>query len=322
MKTGIRNGKAAQFTTKYGVFLAFLLIIIVFSIFSPKFLTARNLISLSRQVAFNAILSMGMITVMIGGGIDLSVGSVMALAAMITASCVRKDNQVMPVVPALFIALAAGGACGAVSGVFVSKGRLAPFIVTLSMMAAVRGAAQLYTMGHPISVLSDGMNFLGSGTIAGLPVPVILVVLVALLTWVILNCTRLGRHIFAVGGNEPAAEASGIRVGRVKIFTYVYSGVLAALVGVLLAGRLDSASPLLGTGYETDAIAAAVIGGTSMNGGRGKVVPVLVGALIIGTITNGLDLINVSSYWQQIIKAAIILSAVLLDRSGRNGGRA
>jgi len=313
-----KNEKLSSLIPRYGVFIAFVLLCVLFAAFSPAFLTGKNMINLVRQVAFNAILSMGMTLVMISGGIDLSVGSVMALAAVITASLVKLEGQIMPVFPAVVIGLLVGAVCGGINGVTVSKGKLAPFIASLVMMTAARGFAQLYTKGHPVSVLTEAMTKLGTSSVLGIPVPVLALILVVIITYLILNWTKLGRYIYAVGGNELAAEASGIQINRVKIFAYVYSGILAAMVGILLAARLDSASPALGTGYETDAIAAAAIGGASMNGGRGKVLPVLCGAMIIGTISNGLDIINVSSYWQQIIKAIIILAAVLMDRSSRN----
>ena len=180
-------------------------------------------------------------------------------------------------------------------------------------MTMARGAAQLFTKGRPVSGLLESFDFIGTGYWLGIPVPIYIMLFVTLLTYFILNWTKLGRYIYAVGGNASAAEASGIRVNRVKMFVYTYSGIMAALVGVVMTARLNSASPVLGDGYELDAIAATVIGGTSMEGGKGKVFNVLVGALIIGTISNGLDILNVSSYWQQIVKGCIILVAVLSD---------
>lgn len=314
----LKNAKLTNLISKFGIYIAFIALCTFFSIFSPVFLTGKNMVNLVRQVAFNAILSMGMTMVIITGGIDLSVGSVLAFTAVIVASFVQVASPVMPVFLAILIALGVGLLCGLFNGVMVAKGRLAPFIVTMVMMTAARGASQLYTKGRPISNLSEKLTFLGIGSILGIPVPVWILIVVVLITYFILNWTKIGRYIYAVGGNEQAARASGIKVERVKIFTYVYSGILAALVGVLMTARLNSASPVLGTGYETDAIAASVIGGTSMSGGRGRVFSVLIGALIIGTISNGLDILNVSSYWQQIIKASIILVAVLMDKDSRN----
>lgn len=309
------QSKLSWLMSKFGIYIAFIALCVFFSIFSPVFLTAKNMINLVRQVAFNAILSMGMTMVIITGGIDLSVGSVLAVTSVISASFVKVSNPVLPVFVAILIGLAIGALCGLFNGIVVSKGKLAPFIVTMVMMTAARGAAQLYTKGRPVSGLMESLTFLGTGSIMGMPVPVWILAVVVLVTYFILNWTKLGRYIYAVGGNEQAARASGIKVDRVKIFVYMYSGVMAALVGIVMMARLNSASPILGEGYETDAIAASVIGGTSMTGGRGKVFSVLIGALIIGTISNGLDILNVSSYWQQIIKAAIILIAVLMDKN-------
>ncbi len=300
--------------SRYGIYLAFAAMCIFFASQNAVFLTPTNLINILRQVSFNAILAMGMTIVIITGGIDLSVGSVLALSAVVTASLVRANSPALPVPAALACGLALGGVCGFLSGLVVTWGRKPPFIATLVMMTVARGAAQLYTKGRPVTGLQADFNFLGSGFLYGLPVPIYIMGLVVLASYLILNQFRLGRYIYAVGGNELAARASGIKVGLVKNFAYVFSGMLAALVGIVLAARLNSAAPVLGSGYELDAIAAAVIGGTSMDGGRGNVIGTLVGALIIGTISNGLDILNVSAYWQQIIKGLIILVAVLLDR--------
>ena len=269
-----------------------------------------------RQISFNAILAMGMTMVIITGGIDLSVGSVLAIAAVVSASFIKSASPILPMPAALLIGLLIGAVCGLFNGVFVTKGKLPPFIVTMVMMTIARGAAQLFTKGRPVSGLLPEFTYLGAGFFLGIPVPIYILLVVVAVSHFILNNTRLGRYIYAVGGNEMAAEASGIKVHRIKLFAYIYSGILAALVGMILTARLNSASPVVGSGYELDAIAASVIGGTSMEGGRGKVIGVLVGALIIGTISNGLDILNVSSYWQQIVKGLIILVAVLIDRKG------
>jgi ribose/xylose/arabinose/galactoside ABC-type transport system permease subunit len=304
----------AHTVSRYGIYIAFFVICAFFWTQKPVFLTLTNLINILRQVSFNAILAMGMTVVIITGGIDLSVGSVLALAAVVCASFVRAADPILPKSLAVLIALAIGALCGFCSGLVTAKGRRPPFIATLVMMTIARGVAQLYTKGRPVTGLLPDFNFLGSGFLFGVPVPILVLALVVLVTYFILNQLRLGRYIYAVGGNEQAARASGIKVDLVKIFAYVFSGTLAALVGVVLSARLNSAAPILGAGYELDAIAAAVIGGTSMEGGRGNVIGTLVGALIIGTISNGLDILNVSAYWQQIIKGLIILVAVLLDR--------
>ncbi len=300
--------------SRFGIYIAFAIMCIFFATQNAVFLSPVNIINILRQVSFNAILAMGMTVVIITGGIDLSVGSVLALAAVVAASLVKANSPILPVFLAVLIALAIGALCGFLSGIVITKGKRPPFIATLVMMTIARGVAQLYTTGRPVTGLQPAFKFIGAEFIFGIPVPIYIMALVTLVTYIILSHLRLGRYIYAVGGNEQSARASGIKVDSVKIFAYVFSGILSALVGVILAARLNSATPILGQGYELDAIAAAVIGGTSMDGGRGKVIGTLVGALIIGTISNGLDILNVSAYWQQIIKGLIILIAVLLDR--------
>lgn len=305
-------GKISQ----YGIYVAFIVMCILFAMINPVFLSLGNIMNIVRQISFNAILAMGMTMVIITGGIDLSVGSVLAIAAVVSASFIKAAALILPMPVALLIGLLIGAVCGMFNGLFVTKGKLPPFIVTMVMMTIARGAAQLFTKGRPVSGLVPEFTYLGAGFLLGIPVPIYILLVVVIISHFILNNTRLGRYIYAVGGNEMAAEASGIKVHRIKMFAYIYSGILAALVGMILTARLNSASPVVGNGYELDAIAASVIGGTSMEGGRGKVIGVLVGALIIGTISNGLDILNVSSYWQQIVKGLIILVAVLIDRKG------
>jgi len=282
--------------------------------FNSLFLTPGNIINILRQVSFNAILAMGMTMVIITGGIDLSVGSVLALAAVVTASLVKADAPLTSMPVAVLAGLLLGAFCGFLNGLFITKGRLAPFIVTMVMMTVARGAAQLFTKGRPVTGLLPSYDFIGAGFFLRIPIPVYILAFVLIISSFILGWTRTGRYIYAVGGNEASAIASGIKANRVKIFVYSFSGCMAALVGIILSARLNSAAPVLGSGYELDAIAASVIGGTSMDGGRGFIIGTLVGALIIGTISNGLDILNVSAYWQQIIKGIIILVAVILDR--------
>lgn len=306
----LKKGELSQ----YGIYFAFVILCILFAISNPVFLSMGNIINILRQISFNAILAMGMTVVIITGGIDLSVGSVLAVAAVVSASFIKTADPVLPVFAAVLIGLGIGAVCGSFNGICVTRGGLAPFISTMVMMTIARGAAQLFTKGRPVSGLLPEFTFMGAGFILGIPVPIYLLLLVVLITWFILNKTRTGRWIYAVGGNEAAARASGINVYRVKMIAYIYCGILAAFVGMIMTARLNSASPIVGDGYELDAIAASVIGGTSMDGGKGKVLNVLIGALIIGTISNGLDILNVSSYWQQIVKGFIILCAVLIDR--------
>lgn len=310
-----KGGLSLKRLSRYGIYIAFVVMCVFFSIFNPVFLTPGNLINMVRQVSFNAILAMGMTVVIITGGIDLSVGSVLCLSAVVTASFVKSANPLLPIPIAILIGLLIGAVCGLFNGVMITKGKLAPFIVTMVTMTMARGAAQLFTKGRPVSGLLPEFDAIGAGFFLDIPIPIYILLFVVLVTHFMLSRTKHGRYLYAVGGNEQAANASGIKVNRVKLLAYIFSGVMAALVGIIMTARLDSASTILGNGYELDAIAAAVIGGTSMTGGKGKVVAVLVGALIIGTIGNGLDILNVSAYWQQIIKGIIILVAVLLDKS-------
>jgi len=303
-----------KIVSKYGIYFAFIVLCIFFTMFNSLFLTPGNIINILRQVSFNAILAMGMTMVIITGGIDLSVGSILALAAVVTASLVKADAPLTSMPVAVLAGLLLGAFCGFLNGLFITKGRLAPFIVTMVMMTVARGAAQLFTKGRPVTGLLPSYDFIGAGFFLRIPIPVYILAFVLIISSFILGWTRTGRYIYAVGGNEASAIASGIKANRVKIFVYSFSGCMAALVGIILSARLNSAAPVLGSGYELDAIAASVIGGTSMDGGRGFIIGTLVGALIIGTISNGLDILNVSAYWQQIIKGIIILVAVILDR--------
>ncbi|MDR2079772.1 MAG: ribose ABC transporter permease [Treponema sp.] len=315
MNNGTVKKRIRGLVSKYGIYFAFLIMLALFSILNPKFLTLRNIINIVRQITFNSILAMGMTMVIITGGIDLSVGSVLALAAVVTATLVQAQAPLFPVPLALLAGLLIGAVCGFINGIIVTKGKLAPFITTLVMMTIARGAAQLITKGRPITGLVPGFVFIGGGSWLMIPVPIYILIFIVFISYFILNNTRTGRYIYAVGGNEQAAKASGLKVDQTKCFVYVFSGIMASLVGLILAARLNSATPILGASYELDAIAAAVIGGTSMEGGRGKINRSLIGGLIIGTISNGLDILNVSAYWQQIIKGLIILVAVFLDKA-------
>jgi len=245
--------------------------------------------------------------------VDLSLGSVVALAGVVAAGFAHPAAY--PVIVPVAIGIATGAVCGGVNGWVVTRGRVAPFIATLGMMTAARGLALVVSAGKPVSNLSRGFNFIGSGDIAGIPLPVSILVLVALVSHLFLKDFKLGRHIYAVGGSENAARASGLNVGAVKMFAYTFCGAMAGLAGVVLAGRITTGQPNAGVGYELDAIAAVVIGGTSLNGGVGGVGGTVLGAFLMGVINNGLDLLNVSSYYQQIVKGVIIAGAVWLDRN-------
>ena len=298
---------------KIGPFIGLLLIVIIISIMSPNFLTLNNLLNVLRQVSINALIAFGMTFVILTGGIDLSVGSILALTGAVTAGLMAGG---MDPILAMFLGLLLGAVLGAINGVIIAKGKVAPFIATLATMTIYRGLTLVYTEGRPISGLGDSQAFqlLGKGYFFGIPVPVITMALTFGILYFILKKTTFGRRVYAVGGNEEASRLSGISVDRIKIYVYSLTGTLAALAALILTSRLNSAQPTAGNMFELDAIAAVVLGGTSLTGGRGWIVGTLIGALIIGVLNNGLNLIGVSSFFQQVVKGAVILVAVLLDR--------
>jgi len=305
-----------QYLKSYGIVATFVALCIALNFASDSFLSWDNWTNIIRQTAINGILAIGVTFVILTKGIDLSVGSVMALAGAVGASLATSSNphSLWMVIPA---ACAVGAALGAVNGLTVSRWGLPPFVVTLGMLSAARGVTFIFCDGRPIPNLSENFLALGAGDLLGLPMPILLLALTFLVAWFTLRYTVFGRHIYAVGGSEKSARTSGVRVTRVVTMAYVISGLLAALAGLLLTARTTAALPQAGVAYELDAIAAVVIGGTSLSGGVGTLTGTLFGALIIGTINNGLDLMGVSSYYQQIVKGAIIVGAVLLDVSRR-----
>ena len=315
---------------KYGIFLVFIAMLIVASFLSPAFLSKTNLINVVRQMSVVGLIALGVTGVIVSAGIDLSSGSVVGLSAVVAASLSQlpdypaafyKGLQV-PLFVAILAACGAGALVGLINGSLVARTRIPPFIATLGTLTAIRGAALLYTGGRPISDLTDGYNFIGQGDLFGIPVPILLLVLMALVTHVLYSQTKFGKYVYAIGGNEQAARVSGINVGKYKMLMYVYAGFLAGLAGLVVSARIGSGQPGLGQGYELDAIAAAVIGGASLSaGGIGTVAGTIVGALIIGVLNNILDLTNVSAYWQQIIKGCIIVGAVILDQLKHHGSK-
>ncbi|MCH2158512.1 ribose ABC transporter permease [Oleiphilus sp. HI0066] len=298
--------------------IALLLLIVVVSFLNPNFFTVDNLLNILRQTSVNAIIAVGMTFVILTAGIDLSVGSVLALCGAICASMIGLEVPVMIAVPA---SLLAGALLGAISGVIVSKGRVQAFIATLVTMTLLRGVTLVYTDGRPISTgftdTADSFAWFGTGYAFGIPVPVWIMVVVFGAGWYVLNHTRFGRYVYALGGNEAATRLSGINIDRIKIGVYAICGFLAALAGIIVTSRLSSAQPTAGMGYELDAIAAVVLGGTSLMGGKGRIIGTLIGALIIGFLNNALNLLDVSSYYQMIAKAVVILLAVLVDNRSK-----
>jgi ribose transport system permease protein len=298
--------------------IALLLLIVVVSFLNPNFFTVDNILNILRQTSVNAIIAVGMTLVILTAGIDLSVGSVLALCGAFAASLIAMEVPVLIAVPT---ALLAGAALGAISGVIIAKGKVQAFIATLVTMTLLRGVTMVYTDGRPISTgftdTADAFAWFGTGYALGIPVPVWLMVIVFAAAWYLLNHTRFGRYVYALGGNESATRLSGINVDRVKIGVYAICGLLAALAGIIVTSRLSSAQPTAGMGYELDAIAAVVLGGTSLMGGKGRIMGTLIGALIIGFLNNALNLLDVSSYYQMIAKAVVILLAVLVDNKNK-----
>lgn len=287
-----------------------LLLCIIVTILSPRFLNYTNAMNVARQTTVNGIIAMGMACVILVGGIDLSVGSVLAITTMVAGTLI---NVGVPGFAAGVVGLLLGGLIGAVNGSLIAGLDLPPFIVTLASMSIFRGFTMLLSGGMPVS-LKNQISFIGAGYIGPIPFPVIVLVIVFLFLWFILNWTKFGRHVYAIGGNEQAAKLSGINVKKEKILVYAISGMLAALSGLIIAARLNSAQPDAGNGYEMDAIAAAVIGGCSMTqGGIGTMGGVIIGSFIIGVLNNALNLLNVSPFWQTSVKGFVILAAVILD---------
>jgi ribose transport system permease protein len=296
---------------RFGLVMALVALIVILSLLSDRFLTTSNVVNVLRQISINAIIACGMTVVIIGRGIDLSVGSLLALTGVVGAGLAVGG---LPAGLAVLVAMALGTALGTFNGLFVAYVGIAPFIVTLAGLTIFRGAALAYTDGRPITGLPSLFMTLGYGSFLGLPVPIWIMLAFLLVTHVLLRFTALGRAIYAIGGNEEAARLSGIPVRRVQAFTFAYSGLAAALAAMVLTGRLNSAQPSAGVMFELDAIAAVVVGGTSLFGGRGGVFGTLVGALIIGVINNGMNLLNVPSFYQQIVKGGVILAALLIER--------
>jgi ribose transport system permease protein len=301
---------AFAFLSRYGIYFALLLLVVILSISSPSFRSISNVENILQQISVNGIIAIGMTFVIITAGIDLSVGSVLALSAVVAASFAHPDTPSL-LIP-IFMGVVAGLGCGLVNGVLIAKSRLAPFIVTLGMMTVARGLALVYSSGRPVINLSSTYDQIGGGMLGPVPISALIFFVVVLAGIFILHYARFGRYVYAVGGNELAAKVSGVNTDRVLIGVYALTGALAGVAGIVLSSRVMSGSPTTGTGYELDAIAAVVIGGTALSGGVGTIMGTIVGVLIIGVMNNGLDLLDVSSYWQQVVKGVIIILAVIL----------
>ena len=310
---------------EYGIFLAFLILAAILSVSNEFFLTPGNISNVLLQTSINGVLAVGMTFVILTGGIDLSVGSVVALAGIVSASFATTSSTAAiygapyPVAIPLVVGVLVGVICGALSGLIVSYFAVPAFVTTLGMLSAARGLTLIYGGGRPVPALTPEFRWIGTGHILGIPAPVIILAIIFGLAWWVLTRTRFGRYIYAVGGNAHAAKTSGIDVVRIRFSVYVISAGLAGIAGMLLSARTGSALPQAGIAYELDAIAAVVIGGTSLSGGIGRITGTLIGALIIGVMNNGLDLMGIQSYYQQVLKGALIVGAVMLDQKRSYG---
>ncbi len=296
---------------QFGILIVFIGLFAVLGIMAPEsFLSGGNLINVMRQASAQMVVAIGMTFVLILGGIDLSVGSVANLCGTISAGLIVKNG--MSLEAAVAIGMAIGLGLGVVNGIVISKLKLQPFIATLAMMSIAKGASLLYSGGMPISQLGDAYIELGRGYVGILPIPVIIMIAVIAVAWIILGRTVFGRRVYMTGGNEEAARLSGIKVDRIKIIVYAICGFTAALTGIIYTARLGSSQPTMADGLELDAIAAVVLGGTSLLGGRGFILGTIVGGMFLSVLSNGLNILNVSSFWQQVMKGIILVVAVVL----------
>lgn len=309
MKQYFKNQNLDQIR-QFGTFFGLIALCLLFTLLSPYFLTTSNLLNVAQQSSIIAVISVGMTFVIITAGIDLSVGSVLAFSGVVMASVLHAG---LPIPIGILVGLGVGFSCGLLNGLLVSYGKIPPFIATLGMMSIARGAGLWFTDGRPISGFDDSFRYLATGEIFYIPVPVIIMIAVYIIAHLILTKTKMGRYTYAIGGNEKAAVLSGINIKLYLNIIYGIAGLLSALGAVMLTARLNSAQPIAGIMYELDAIAATVIGGTSLFGGKGTVIGTLIGALIIGVLRNGLNLLGVSSFIQQIVIGSVIIGAILLD---------
>jgi len=320
MNIALDRSKLLRFQSLIALFL----LCLGLSILSDKFLSVSNLWNVMRQISVNICISTGMTLIVLTAGIDLSVGSVLALCGAITAGLLKNGIELpdsnlyigFTILGAILAGMLTGSALGAFSGWTITRFNVPPFVATLAMLTVARGLTMLWTQGFPISGLGDTFLYFGTGWLLGIPVPVWISAIIVAIAVFVTNKTRLGRYIYAIGGNESASRLSGIQVNKVKIIVYTIAGALAAVGGIMVTSRLDSAQPNAGISYELDSIAAVVIGGTSLSGGRGSILGTVQGAIIIGVLNNGLVLLNVSPFWQQVVKGLVILIAVIIDKSG------
>jgi ribose transport system permease protein len=314
------NNRYSQLTlaAEFGIGLALVVELVGFSFLSPYFLTEENLLKVSLQVSITAIIAAGMTFVILTGGIDLSVGSIVALAGIVATSLLKID---FPIALTFIVAATGGIAVGVISGAFagvcITRFNITPFIVTLALMTIWRGTAFVFTEGRPVWELPQAFSLLATGRVLQVPLPAIIMLVVYICSHIVLTRTPFGRYVYAVGGNKEAAHLAGIRTNRILMQVYLLCGALSALSGILLASRMNSGQPNAGLSYELDAIAAVVVGGTSLSGGQGSIIGTFIGALLIAVLRNGLNLLNVGSYVQQVVVGGVILAAVLIDQLRR-----
>jgi inositol transport system permease protein len=324
LRRGVTRESLLTFLRKYLIVFIFLGMCLLLALFSPNnsFVQPQNLINVVRQISVIGLLALGVMLCIIAMGIDLSLGSVLGFSAVVAASLVQQPGwkealwpnlPQLPAVVAVLAGMGVGLLLGSVNGGLIAAFKIPPFIATLGMMTIARGFAYIYSNGRPVSTLNEDFLWIGGSDFLGIPIPIVIFGIVIISTHLMLNYTRFGRHIYAIGGNETAARVSGVNLGRTKIGIYAFSGLMAGLGGVVLTARVQSATPALGMGYELDAIASAVIGGTSFAGGIGTVWGTVVGALIIGVMRNGMDLLSVSPFYQQVVQGVIIILAIIID---------
>ncbi|MBQ3421268.1 MAG: ribose ABC transporter permease [Romboutsia sp.] len=310
-----KNINFKELLEEYKSLIGLIVLIGIVGILSPSFFTVANLLNVLRQTSINGVIAAGMTFVILTGGIDLSVGSILGFSGAVAASCLASGQSMLVTI---VLTLVIGSGVGLINGIIISKGKLQPFIVTLATMTILRGATLVFTDGKPISLGTGtsaiAFSKIGGGTIFGIPTPVVIMIFAFAICYYILTQTKMGRYTYALGGNEEATRLSGLNADRIKMFVYTISGLLASVAAIIITSRLFSAQPNAGDGYELDAIAAVVLGGTKLAGGKGKITGTIIGALIIGVLSNALNLLNVSSYFQMIAKGVVILIAVLLDR--------
>ncbi|MBS5387795.1 MAG: ABC transporter permease [Clostridiales bacterium] len=304
-----------KFISEYSILFVMLLMVIIMTILKPdSFMTRNNILNVLRQISITGVIALGTAFPIIAKGIDVSGGSVVALSAVITGSMISSSGFGLPVGVGIMIGLTVGLLCGIFSGIMTAYGNVPPFITTLAVQLAARGLAQLYTNGKPVTNFPKSFLYLGGGSFIGIPIPILIFALMAVITFIILHKTKFGSYTYAIGGNIQAAVVSGIKVKVVTTMIYGYAGFMSALGGIILAARSTSALPSYGSGYEMDAITCAVIGGVSMSGGIGKVQKIVIGIIIVGILSNGMTMLMIDANWQTVVKGMVILLAVLFDQ--------